>query len=93
MEQLQTPLPLTPLQERYWRYLQGCKRSPSYRETAKALGLSSTSEVTRLVLALERKGYVRRAYYKARSIVPTTPTLLSRFSAAELIAELERRAG
>jgi SOS-response transcriptional repressor LexA len=85
-------LPMTRQQERFWRYLQSCERSPSYKEAAKALGLASTCGIARLAQALERKGYVRRQYASARSLVATEPSPdLSRIPTAELAAELSRR--
>lgn len=43
--------------------------SPSFREMAAAMGLASTSGVHRLVLALEKRGYIRRLPRADRSII------------------------
>jgi SOS-response transcriptional repressor LexA len=87
-------LPLTEKQERLWRYIASCERSPSYEEMARALGLKSKSEVNSAVLSLKRRGYVNYIPNKARTIVALDPRNnpdLSSFSVAELAAELARR--
>jgi repressor LexA len=43
--------------------------TPSFEEMRYALGLASKSGVARLVTALEERGYIRRQYGLARSIV------------------------
>jgi repressor LexA len=85
-------LPLTKQQERLWRYIRSCERSPSYVEMAQALGLSSKSGVNRLVEALSAKGYVRYTPCRSRSIIAVDPRNdLTKFKSSDLMAELERR--
>lgn len=43
-------------------------RPPSYREIMDRMDLSSTSAVSRLVLALEERGYINRLRARARAI-------------------------
>lgn len=86
-------LPLTQTQEKLWRYIASCDRSPSFIEMRDALGLSSKSGVHRLLDSLEHKGFVRRIRNRARAIIavdPTQPTLRN-VKTSELLAELERR--
>lgn len=49
--------------------------APSYEEIADALGVASKSESSRLVLALEERGWLRRLSHRARSleVVRTIP--------------------
>lgn len=42
--------------------------SPSYTESALALGLASKASVHRLVLALEAQGKIKRLAHRARTI-------------------------
>lgn len=48
-------------------------RSPSYREMMTALDMISPSQVFRIVKALERRGFIRRTEYTARSIEVIRP--------------------
>jgi SOS-response transcriptional repressor LexA len=85
-------LPLTEKQERLWRYIKSCERSPSYLEMATAMGLSSRSNLHTVVLALKKKGYVSYIPGLARTIIALDPDIdLTRFSTAELAAEIARR--
>ena len=88
-------LPLTENQEKLWRYIQGCDRSPTFEEMAVAMGMSCRGgQVSQIVDALEAKGYVRRIPYRSRSIValdPETTSSLRHVKTSELMAELERR--
>lgn len=93
-------LALTEQQERLWCYIRGCERSPSLREMADAMGISSKSGISRMLDALEAKGYVSRVgprhYRMARSIIANeAPTLnlppLSCYSYAELRREIAQR--
>lgn len=43
--------------------------TPSFEEMKDAMGLASKSGVSRLLNALEERGYIRRSHYRARSIV------------------------
>lgn len=51
--------------ESYWAEKRSC---PSYTEMAQLLGLKSKSSIHRLVTALERRGFIRREAFSARSI-------------------------
>jgi Fe2+ or Zn2+ uptake regulation protein len=87
-------LPLTEKQERVWRYIKSCERSPSYQELAQAMGHKVRgAAVYRVVEQLVDKGFVRRGRYgQTRSLVPLDPRLdLAGFSTAELAAEIARR--
>lgn len=85
-------LPLTPRQEQLWRFIASCNRSPTYDEMAKALGYSCRgARITQLVQSLERKGFVARQSYAARSIVAINPNDLKRFPTEALQAELSSR--
>ena len=85
-------LPLTERQERLWRFIKSCHRSPSFDEMLEHMGLQSKSGICRMIDALEAKGYARRSKYRVRSVVAVDPaTDLSRFSTAELASELARR--
>lgn len=86
-------LPLTERQERLWRYIASCERSPSCSEMALALGDKTRGAgVARTVEALEAKGYIRRTPGRARSIVALSHSYLaSSITTAELAAELDRR--
>ena len=85
-------LPLTPKQERVWRYIRSCHRSPTYEEMSRALGLANRGQLNRTILTLKEKGYVSYTPYRARSIVALDPAAdLSSFPTAALMAEIERR--
>ena len=49
-------------------YVDETGRSPSFGEIAEAIGTSSKSRVTELLLALEERGAIRRLPNRARSI-------------------------
>jgi SOS-response transcriptional repressor LexA len=86
-------LPLTEKQERLWRFIKSCERSPTYDEMAVALGHKVKGQrVFDAIGALEAKGFVKRLPGRARSIVALDPALsLKSFSNSELLAELEQR--
>lgn len=85
-------LPLTEKQERVWRFIRSCPRSPSYREMESRLGLGLAG-LNETIAALKERGYVHYLPGRARSIVALNPNAdLSQFSTADLMAELERRA-
>lgn len=85
-------LPLTAKQERIWRYIASCERSPTYNELAEAIGLKSRGQLHTAVLALKKKGYVTYTPSVARSLVAIDPRQnLAGFSTADLAAELARR--
>lgn len=85
-------LPLTPKQEKLWRFIRSCDRSPTHQEMADALGLKSRGQVNLTVVALKERGFVDYLPARARSIVALNPKEdLSRAPTTELIAELERR--
>jgi SOS-response transcriptional repressor LexA len=86
-------LPLTEKQEKLWRFIASCERSPSHDEMTAALGGKVRGARTHeVVLALEAKGYVRRTPRLARSIVALDPSVgLNGITTSELLAELERR--
>jgi repressor LexA len=66
---------ITPQQSKFLAFLtkhimeKGC--CPSYREIGKALGIKSTSGVSRLVSALVERGMLKREPDKARALEPT----------------------
>lgn len=68
-------------------------RTPSYIEMQEHMGLSSTSGVHRLMLALKERGYVEQPYHRARSVIALDrkPRPLADSETNELIAELKRR--
>lgn len=86
-------IPLTAKQERLWRYIASCERSPTYDEMAHALGYPCKGRrIVEVVTALERRGYIRRLHGCARTIVALDPERdLSRVPTEALMAELERR--
>lgn len=85
-------LPLTENQERVWRYIASCERSPTYREIVEALGFKSTSQVNAIVETLRKKGFVHYVPLRARSLVALDPqTDLERVPTPVLAAELARR--
>jgi len=86
-------LPLTEQQEKLWRFIRSCERSPSFAEMSEAMGLSSKSGVHRLVRGLETKGFIRRTPGLTRAIVALDAPRadLAKVSTSELFAELERR--
>lgn len=88
----------------YLRHEEKAGRSPSYLEMQAALQLSSRSNVNRLVVSLCERGYIERIPHKPRSLrvlqKPLPPRsipdedveeLLSRFTMAQLAAEMVRR--
>lgn len=92
---MNVPLPLTEKQERVWRYIRSCKRSPTYAEMQRDLGYNSRGELHKCVQALRRKGFIAGAEYgAARSLVPLEPKAdLAIFPTDALAAELARRRG
>jgi SOS-response transcriptional repressor LexA len=86
-------LPLTPKQEKLWRFIASCERSPSHDEMTAALGGKTRGAMTHeTILALEAKGYVKRTPHLARSIIAIDPSVgLTSVLTSELLAELERR--
>lgn len=86
-------LPLTPKQERVWRYIKSCERSPTFDEMRRALGLSGKGgSLYETIKTLERKGFVHRTPGVARSLIAINPASdLSAFPTHVLAAELARR--
>ena len=85
-------LPLTPKQERVWRYIRSCERSPTYDEIAAAIGTKNRGQLNRTILTLKEKGFVTYTPYRARSLVALDPQVdLERIPTALLAAELARR--
>jgi SOS-response transcriptional repressor LexA len=88
-------LPLTPKQEKLWRFIASCDSSPSYVEMCAAVGTKSVGSVFVMLERLEERGFIRRIPGKHRSIVAVNDAevlpSLARFDDADLIAELERR--
>jgi len=83
-------LPLTPKQERVWRYLRSCDRSPTYREMERDL---RAGNLNLTIATLKEKGFVAYVPGRARSLVAVEPGVtLAAFSTAALEAELKRRA-
>ena len=68
---------MTPLQKRVLGFISGFwfdhGMSPSFDEIAEACRLSSKSSVSRVLDALERRGFVQRRRGEGRSIVVTAP--------------------
>ena len=83
-------LPLTPKQERVWRYLKTCERSPSYREMERDLGYN-IGRLNDVIVALKEKGFVSYIPRRARSLVALDPGGLAAYPTKVLQAELERR--
>lgn len=86
-------LPLTAQQEKLWRFIMSCERSPTYDEMAEALGYSCRGQRTvEVVNALERKGYLRR-FPGHRTLVAIDPMHppMEEIPTSALLAELERR--
>ncbi len=47
------------------------ERDPSFREMANHMGMASVNSITVMLAILERKGYITRSKFEARSIHPT----------------------
>lgn len=67
-------MPMTPRQKHLLDFIREYTQrndgiSPSYEEMCKALNIKSKSGISRLVLALERAGYIKRIPGCARTIV------------------------
>lgn len=88
-------LPLTAAQEKLWRFIQSCERSPSFREMSLHMYGKDTGigAIHVLVNELERRGFVERDTRRSRSVVAIDGrnTDLERVKTSELMAELERR--
>jgi hypothetical protein len=83
---------LTPKQERIWRYLLSCERSPTYAEIAADLGYRSVGKLNETVVDMRERGYVTYIPGRARTLVALNPQIdLADYSTAALEAELERR--
>lgn len=83
-------LPLTEKQERVWRYLKTCERSPSYREMERDLGYN-IGRLNDVIVTLKEKGFVSYIPRRARSLVALDPGGLSAYPTEVLQAELSRR--
>jgi SOS-response transcriptional repressor LexA len=84
-------LPLTAKQERVWRYIKSCDRSPTYREMERALG-SSKGKLSDVITSLKERGYVAYIPNRARSIIALNPELdLADYPTEALISEIKRR--
>jgi SOS-response transcriptional repressor LexA len=84
-------LPLTEKQERVWRYIKSCKRSPSYREMERDLGYN-IGRLNDVVVTLKEKGFVTYIPKRARSLVALDPQVdLANVPTQDLVAELSRR--
>lgn len=66
-------LPLTPRQAELLAYVESRATSPSLEEIRAALGLRSKTAAHRLVVHLERRGFLRRQPRRARSLVAVRP--------------------
>jgi DNA-binding MarR family transcriptional regulator len=86
-------LPLTAQQEKLWRYIASCDRSPTVDEMSEEMGYAHKGgAIVNLLNDLEKRGFIRRIPNRARSIVALDPTIgLSPYSTSELLAELEKR--
>jgi SOS-response transcriptional repressor LexA len=86
------PLPLTPKQERVWRYIRSCERSPTYREMMRDLGMKGAGRLSDVVVSLKERGYVDYTPGHARTLVALDPRDdLANFPTETLITELQRR--
>lgn len=65
--------------------------SPSYRQMMAALELKSVSGASRLVDALEERGFIHRMRDRARAIEVVDTNELAKFSTMDLRRELMRR--
>ena len=84
-------LPLTPKQESVWRYLRSCKRSPSYDEMERDLGIGRGG-LNRMIVTMREKGFVTYVPNRARSLVALDPKVdLANVPTEALAAELARR--
>jgi SOS-response transcriptional repressor LexA len=86
-------LPLTEKQEKLWRFIASCERSPSYAEMCEATGTSSVGSIGVMVKRLRDRGLISQRAGRWRSIVALAADrgTLEAWSDAELIAELECR--
>jgi len=85
-------LPLTEKQEKLWRFIASCPRSPSYEEMREHMKLYGKSGVHRLLQQLKERGCVDYTPGKARTVVALCPrTVLARIPTETLQAELARR--
>ena len=84
-------LPLTEKQERIWRYIKSCKRSPTYREILRDLNYTSTGRLNEVIVSLRERGFVDYIPGRARSLVAIEPDALARFSTNAIAAEMARR--
>ena len=86
-------LPLTEKQEKLWRFIASCERSPTYSEMCEAADTKSIGSIRFMVNLLEKRGLVRRTPGRWRSTVACLPErgTLDAWTDAELIEELERR--
>lgn len=84
-------LPLTEKQERVWRYIRSCERSPTIAEMERDLGMGRCA-IARRLDALEERHYISRIRYRARGIVALDPQAdLAHFPTEALAAEIARR--
>lgn len=85
-------LPLTAKQERVWRYIRSCERSPTYREILAALGERSTGRLNEVICSLKERGFISYIPNRHRSLVALDPQHdLEAFPTEMLAAELARR--
>jgi SOS-response transcriptional repressor LexA len=85
-------LPLTEKQERLWRFIASCERSPSYAEMCEAVGTRSIGSIGVMVKRLRERGLISQRAGRWRSVTALEPRgSLDAWSDAELIVELERR--
>lgn len=85
-------MPLTEKQERVWRYIRSCARSPTYDEMMRALGGRGRGRLNDVIVSLKERGFVTYIPGRARSIVALDPRAdLASFPTEMLAAELARR--
>lgn len=75
----------------YLRYQQEAGITPSFDEMKDAMALASKSGVSRLILALEERGYVVRKYGQHRGIVVNEHRDLKTIATPSLVQELTSR--
>jgi SOS-response transcriptional repressor LexA len=94
------PIPLTDKQEKVWRFIASCERSPSYHEIRDGAGIRAIKGIQRTLDRLEELGYIRRTKHRKRGIEllvrpdgqrVTRFRGLSDFTDRQLEDELERR--
>lgn len=94
------PVPLTANQERLWRFIASCERSPTYAEMRDNIGFRGYAGIQRALNRLEELGLIKRVKHRKRNIQlvqgpdgqkTVTFRSLSDWTIEQLRAELDRR--